>query len=276
VSLTADVTGTLPEGNGGTGITSLGSGIATWLGTPSSANLASALTDETGTGVAVFGTSPTFTTQITAPLLLGGTGTTSTLTLQTTSGVGTTGANFLILGGNNGATQLMKILNSGNTLIGNPCTNSGCGTQPLQLFHMVGTANGLIFSDHIEGNSTGTVFVMRKARGDLTTPTKTLSGDNLFQLQGRGWQDTTGAWTTVAAGVIGIQAVEDFTSTAQGTNFIVNVTPIGSVTPARQLTVTSAALTFGSMVTPASTGTRYLCISTTGVVTSSASACSGT
>jgi hypothetical protein len=39
----------------------------------------------------------------------------------------------------------------------------------------------------------------------------------------------------------------------------------------------SGTLTFGAnAVTPASTGTRYLCISTAGVVTSSASACSGT
>jgi hypothetical protein len=52
----------LPVANGGTGITSLGTGVATWLGTPSSANLASAVTDETGSGSLVFGTSPTLTT----------------------------------------------------------------------------------------------------------------------------------------------------------------------------------------------------------------------
>jgi len=34
-------------------------GVATFLGTPSSANLAAALTDETGSGAAVFATSPT-------------------------------------------------------------------------------------------------------------------------------------------------------------------------------------------------------------------------
>jgi hypothetical protein len=45
--------------NGGTGISSFGTGVATWLGTPSSANLASAVTDETGSGALVFGTSPT-------------------------------------------------------------------------------------------------------------------------------------------------------------------------------------------------------------------------
>ncbi len=64
VSLTADVTGTLPEGNGGTGITSLGSGVATWLGTPSSANLLAALTTSTGSGSAVFGTTPTLATPL--------------------------------------------------------------------------------------------------------------------------------------------------------------------------------------------------------------------
>jgi len=62
INLTSDVTGTLPVGNGGTGITSLGTGVATWWGTPSSANLASAVTDETGSGSLVFATSPTFVT----------------------------------------------------------------------------------------------------------------------------------------------------------------------------------------------------------------------
>lgn len=64
VSLTADVSGTLPVANGGTGITALGTGVATFLATPSSANLLAAITDETGTGLNVFGTSPTFTTSI--------------------------------------------------------------------------------------------------------------------------------------------------------------------------------------------------------------------
>lgn len=41
-----------------------GSGIGTWLATPSSANLASALTDETGSGLSVFATSPTLTTPV--------------------------------------------------------------------------------------------------------------------------------------------------------------------------------------------------------------------
>ena len=47
-----------------TGVSGLGTGVATFLATPSSANLRSALTDETGTGSAVFATSPTLVTPV--------------------------------------------------------------------------------------------------------------------------------------------------------------------------------------------------------------------
>jgi hypothetical protein len=47
-----------------TGISGLGANVATFLATPSSANLASAVTDETGTGVLVFATSPTLVTPV--------------------------------------------------------------------------------------------------------------------------------------------------------------------------------------------------------------------
>ena len=42
-----------------TGISGLGTDVATFLATPSSANLKAAVTDETGSGALVFGTSPT-------------------------------------------------------------------------------------------------------------------------------------------------------------------------------------------------------------------------
>jgi hypothetical protein len=43
------------------GISGLGTGVATFLATPTSANLATAVTDETGSGALVFGTAPTLT-----------------------------------------------------------------------------------------------------------------------------------------------------------------------------------------------------------------------
>jgi len=45
-------------------ITGLATGVATFLATPSSANLAAAMTDETGTGLLVFATSPSLVTPI--------------------------------------------------------------------------------------------------------------------------------------------------------------------------------------------------------------------
>lgn len=45
-----------------TGVSGLGSGVATFLATPSSANLAAAVTGETGSGGLVFATSPTLVT----------------------------------------------------------------------------------------------------------------------------------------------------------------------------------------------------------------------
>jgi hypothetical protein len=58
-----------------TGVSGLGTGVATFLATPSSANLASAVTDETGTGALVFANTPTLVT----PNIGAATGTSLTL-----------------------------------------------------------------------------------------------------------------------------------------------------------------------------------------------------
>lgn len=108
--------------------------LSTDLATFSSADLSGRLTDETGTGAVVFDTTPTFTTSLISPMIIGGTGTASSLTLKTTTGIGTTSANIHFLVGNNGATEAMTILNGGNIGIGtaNPATrfemNTGVAT----------------------------------------------------------------------------------------------------------------------------------------------------
>jgi hypothetical protein len=65
--------------------TTTGTGILTFLGTPSSSNLASAVTDETGSGSLVFATSPTLVT----PIL--GTPTSGTLSNCTVDGTNAVG-----------------------------------------------------------------------------------------------------------------------------------------------------------------------------------------
>lgn len=81
--------GTLTNATGlpiATGVSGLGAGVATFLATPSSANLASAVTGETGTGALVFATSPTLVT----PTLGAATATTLAFSPSTGGIVGTT------------------------------------------------------------------------------------------------------------------------------------------------------------------------------------------
>ena len=98
-----------------TGVAGLGTGVATFLATPSSANLAAALTDETGTGANVFATSPTLVT----PIL--GTPTSATLTNATGLPL-TTGVTGILPGANGGT----GVANTSKTItLGGNLTTSG-------------------------------------------------------------------------------------------------------------------------------------------------------
>ena len=84
-----------------TGVAGLGTGVATFLATPSSANLAAALTDETGTGANVFATSPTLVTPVlgvATATSINGTTIPSSATLVKTSDTGTVTSTMLLDG----------------------------------------------------------------------------------------------------------------------------------------------------------------------------------
>ena len=119
VDLTSQITGTLPVANGGTGITSLGTGVASWLGTPSSANLATAVTDETGSGALAFATGPTFTGLTLAGAVTGADQIVSAINLkdygEVTNAIGATGGGTQDIDLNDGNSVSATVDTSANT-----------------------------------------------------------------------------------------------------------------------------------------------------------------
>jgi hypothetical protein len=84
-----------------TGVTGLGTGVATFLATPSSANLAAAVTGETGSGNLVFATSPTLTTPVlgvATATSINGTTIPTSATLVKTSDTGTVTSTMILDG----------------------------------------------------------------------------------------------------------------------------------------------------------------------------------
>ena len=148
-------------------VLSIGTGITRDTEWDTSSEIASVVSDETGSGALVFSTSPVLITPalgtpsalvltnatglpaasvlagtfgtgayvmdttLTVPTILGGITTTSDLNLKTTSGIGAAGADMHFLVGNNGANEAMTILNNGNVGIGD--------TTPDALLDVAGT-----------------------------------------------------------------------------------------------------------------------------------------
>lgn len=115
--------GTLTNATGlpiSTGVSGLGTGVATFLATPSSTNLASAVTDETGTGSLVFANTPTLVT----PIL--GTPTSGTLSNCTVDGTNSVG--YLNIPQNSQSTAYTTVLSDAGKCIYHPTTDANART----------------------------------------------------------------------------------------------------------------------------------------------------
>lgn len=145
-----------------TGISGLGTGVATFLATPSSTNLAAAVTGETGSGALVFATSPTLVT----PVL----GTPSSGTLTSCTGLplttGVTGTLPIANGGtgSTSTTYCSLVTNVTGTL---PVANGGTGVTT-----STGTGNVVLSASP---TLSGTPLAPTAANGTSTTQIATTS-----------------------------------------------------------------------------------------------------
>lgn len=228
------------------GISGLGAGVATFLATPSSANFAAAVTGETGTSAVVFSDSPVFTTQIVAPVIIGGTGTGSSSTWQSTSGVGAT--DFLqALVGNAGAIEAFRIDTAGRFLKGHTAAITFAASQvyKTQIHGLDAEGSSLALSQWSAGISPPSL-IYAKSRG-ATVGTHTIVAIS----------DAVGRFTFQASdgtGFIPAARIDCIVDGTPGTNdmpgrLVFLTTPDGTAAVVEGWRVTNAGAFLGSVAT---------------------------
>ena len=238
------------------------------------------------TGKATFsltGTSPTFifsqaasiATSLTTPLVIGGTTTTSPLTFKTTTGVGTTGADIIFNVGNNGATEAMRILNSGRVGIGTNAAallldvngdvilRGASGANGLQVKNGGGLGqvsintllpdvnsvftidtnpnnyNGMTYRSY-GANSVGSGIVLSKTRGALgSTASIVQSGDQIGSIY---FQGSDGVKTTSLPLLAQIEGVVDGTpsTTSMPGRLVFHTASVGAIVSTERVRINSS------------------------------------
>lgn len=228
--------------------------------------------------------------QVTTPLIIGGTGVTSTLILKSTTGIGTTGADIIFQVGNNGTTEAMRILNSGNVGIAtsNPTQQFQIGTG-LQIFQTGGTQGNIQAMSSqrlaIYGSSAQNIYMYGADSGTSQGPLRIAnnSGEQLLKF------DSIGGSTVLSVGANGgthnglVQTSRYGTLTLQGgngdsdgtstdiagTNILINGgQPTGAGAGGQIIFQTAAAGTTGTTLRSLSEAMRILSNGNVGIGTS--------
>ena len=188
--------------------TVLAAGIAAWLTNPTSANLRAAMTDETGTGLLVFNTSPTLVTPVLGTVTSGNiSACTSTSMVMVTPILGTPTSGTLTsctgLPLTTGVTGALPVANGGTGASGTVQALSGPGavniTSLATAFTSTAAGNALTLADGAQGQLKTVIYVAEAAGGDTgvltpanlgsaTTITFNTVGDSVtLQFAGTDW-----------------------------------------------------------------------------------------
>jgi hypothetical protein len=177
----------------GTGVSGLGTGVATFLATPSSANLLAAVTDETGTGSLVFATSPTL---VTPALGTPASGVVTNLTGTASINInGTVGATTATTGAFTTLTTSSTVTHNGGTSNGVAYLNGSKVLTSGSALQFNGTNLGLGASASAWGNNWKAITV--GVAGELAS---TVGGNSSVQLVNAAYNDNTN-WLYTYTGI---------------------------------------------------------------------------
>lgn len=241
-------------------IASLGANVGTWLATPSSANLIAALTDETGTGAAVFATSPTFGGTL---AFAAASGTSLALTGATQTGSSTTGMMTMTQTWNTSGLVtglLMNITNTSSNANSAFFIGQIAGANTIQLktdgtvqaqtgqFSAVNATGNLALADSsilVWGASFDT-RLYRDAANILAQ--RNNANAQAFRVYSTFTDASNGEWATLnwASNVLHLGATKNGTGTAR----VMTLDYGGTTTSAISIPITSGDLTFGGVLAP--------------------------